>query len=97
LLLVTQAGHDPVEMLSSTGSRGRMLHIKDRKPGLPPSQKWISAEHFTEVGDRHHRLAGGARRRAEGPVWSIFREQDSAERRRWNRLPSVIANLRSLL
>jgi sugar phosphate isomerase/epimerase len=48
---VTQAGQDPVAMLKHLGTRVRMLHIKDRKPGFPSSYDMSdSSAHFTEVG-----------------------------------------------
>jgi sugar phosphate isomerase/epimerase len=48
---VTQAGHDPVQLLNRLGRRVRMLHLKDRKPGFPPSTDMgPGAAHFTEVG-----------------------------------------------
>jgi sugar phosphate isomerase/epimerase len=48
---ITQAGLDPVQMLQRLGRRVRMLHIKDRKPGFPPSNDMNeSSAHFTEVG-----------------------------------------------
>lgn len=48
---VTQAGRDPLKMLKQHGDRIRLLHLKDRKPGFPPSQELNdSAGHFTEVG-----------------------------------------------
>jgi sugar phosphate isomerase/epimerase len=48
---ITQAGLDPLQMLSRLGRRVRMLHIKDRKPGFPPSNDMSqSSAHFTEVG-----------------------------------------------
>ena len=48
---ITQAGYDPVQMLNRLGHRVRMLHIKDRKPGFPPSFDMSdSSAHFTEVG-----------------------------------------------
>jgi sugar phosphate isomerase/epimerase len=48
---ITQAGLDPVEMLNRMGRRVRLLHIKDRKPGFPPSNDMSqSSAHFTEVG-----------------------------------------------
>ena len=48
---VTQAGKDPVEMLHRLGHRVRLLHLKDRKPGFPPSNDMDkSSAHFTEVG-----------------------------------------------
>ena len=48
---ITQAGLDPIVMLNRLGRRVRMLHIKDRKPGFPPSNDMSqSSAHFTEVG-----------------------------------------------
>ena len=48
---IAQAGLDPVKFLDKHGSRIRLLHLKDRKAGFPPSQwKDKAAEHFTEVG-----------------------------------------------
>jgi sugar phosphate isomerase/epimerase len=48
---ITQAGLDPIAMLNRLGKRVRMLHIKDRKPGFPPSNDMSqSSAHFTEVG-----------------------------------------------
>jgi sugar phosphate isomerase/epimerase len=48
---VAQSGNDPVEMLHRLGRRVRMLHLKDRKPGFPPSNDMSeSSSHFTEVG-----------------------------------------------
>jgi sugar phosphate isomerase/epimerase len=49
---ITQAGRDPVQMMQKLGNRVRMLHLKDRKPGSPPSQQLNDAAgHFTEVGN----------------------------------------------
>jgi sugar phosphate isomerase/epimerase len=49
---ITQAGQDPVALMKKLGPRIRMLHLKDRKPGFPPSQRLNNAaEHFTEVGN----------------------------------------------
>jgi sugar phosphate isomerase/epimerase len=48
---ITQAGNDPLEMLHRYRDRIRLLHVKDRKAGFPPSQELgPAAEHFTEVG-----------------------------------------------
>jgi sugar phosphate isomerase/epimerase len=48
---VTQAGQDPLQLLEKLGPRIRLLHLKDRKPGFPPSQEMNEqAEHFTPVG-----------------------------------------------
>jgi sugar phosphate isomerase/epimerase len=49
---ITQSGNDPVQMLHRLGRRVRMLHLKDRKPGFPPSNDMEeSSSHFTEVGN----------------------------------------------
>jgi sugar phosphate isomerase/epimerase len=48
---ITQAGGDPMQMFQQYGSRIKLLHLKDRKPGF--STSWVqdaSADHFTEVG-----------------------------------------------
>jgi sugar phosphate isomerase/epimerase len=48
---MTQAGNDPLQMLHEYRDRIRLLHVKDRKAGFPPSQEMNpDAEHFTEVG-----------------------------------------------
>ncbi len=48
---VTEAGRNPVPLLAVNGTRVRMLHIKDRKPGFPASVTLDEAAfHFTEVG-----------------------------------------------
>ncbi len=48
---VAQAGIDPVSMMKKLGRRVRMVHLKDRKPGFPPSNDMSKASaHFTEVG-----------------------------------------------
>ncbi len=49
---ISQAGRDPLQMFNELGSRIRLLHLKDRKPGFATSQELNqAAEHFTEVGD----------------------------------------------
>ena len=48
---ITQAGLNPIDMMKKYSNRVHMLHLKDRKPGFPPSQMLEpQAEHFTEVG-----------------------------------------------
>ena len=48
---IAQAGEDPLAMFKKYGSRIKLLHLKDRLPGFPPTQvKDAAAEHFTEVG-----------------------------------------------
>ena len=48
---ITQSGNDPVTMLQRLGSRVKMIHLKDRKPGFPTSYDMSeTSAHFTEVG-----------------------------------------------
>ncbi len=48
---IAQAGLDPLHVLNQLGKRVRLLHVKDRKPGFPPSHDMNeSSAHFTEVG-----------------------------------------------
>ena len=78
---VVQAGGDPVAMIKKLGSRVKLLHIKDRKPGFGSSQKLgEAAEHFTEVGTGtldFKSIAGAAR--GVG-VEHYFVEQDAVEK-----------------
>ena len=78
---ITQAGLDPVAMLKKLGKRVRMLHLKDRTRGFPPSQELNkAAEHFTEVGngtiDWKKILMAAEQLQAE----HLFVEQDESER-----------------
>jgi sugar phosphate isomerase/epimerase len=46
-----QAGLDPIALMRGTGHRLKMLHLKDRLPGFPPSFVMnADSAHFTEVG-----------------------------------------------
>lgn len=48
---VAQSGNDPLQLLRRLGKRAPLLHLKDRKPGFPPSYEMNAASaHFTEVG-----------------------------------------------
>jgi len=47
---VTQAGSDPVTLLKRYPNRIQSLHVKDRKPGFPPSTSGPGSQHFTEAG-----------------------------------------------
>lgn len=78
---ITQAGYDPVSMLEKHAGRIRLLHLKDRKPGFPPSQQLDEAAmHFTEVGsgtlDWKAILAAAERNRID----HMFVEQDFTDR-----------------
>jgi sugar phosphate isomerase/epimerase len=95
---VTEAGRSPVEMLNHLGNRVRMIHIKDRKPGFPPSQDLApAAEHFTEVGtgtiDWKAVLAAAER----AGVKHYFVEQDSIEEDPLESIAISYRNLRPLL
>ena len=46
----TRTGRDPVDYFKKYPGRTPLLHIKDRKPGYPPSTVLDSAGPFTEVG-----------------------------------------------
>lgn len=49
---VAQAGQDPIELIRSIGPRVKMLHLKDRKPGFPPSFEMNQdSAHFVPVGN----------------------------------------------
>ena len=48
---IAQAGGDSLQMFQQYGSRIKLLHLKDRKPGFPITQvKDAATEYFTEVG-----------------------------------------------
>jgi len=78
---ITQAGQDPVTMLGKFGKRIRLLHLKDRKPGFPPSQQLNpAAEHFTEVGNGSigwKKILDAAKKSG---IEHLFVEQDQTER-----------------
>lgn len=48
---VAEAGLDPLTLMRQHSTRIQTLHVKDRKPGFPPSTILDhNAQHFTEVG-----------------------------------------------
>jgi sugar phosphate isomerase/epimerase len=78
---VTQAGRNPVEMMRSLGKRVRMLHLKDRKRGFPPSQTLNDAAgHFTEVGNGSIDWKQVLAAAKELEIDHYFVEQDESER-----------------
>ncbi|MCI0350887.1 MAG: sugar phosphate isomerase/epimerase [Acidobacteriales bacterium] len=95
---VTQAGHDPVEMLNRHGNRVRMIHIKDRKPGFPPSHTLdASAEHFAEVGTGTIDWKAVLAAAQKAGVEHYFVEQDSGERPPLESVAISYRNLRPLM
>lgn len=78
---ITQAGQDPIAMLQRLGKRIRLLHLKDRKQGFPPSQQLNSAaEHFTEVGNGSINWKAVLKVAQKYGVEHYFVEQDESER-----------------
>jgi sugar phosphate isomerase/epimerase len=95
---ITQAGEDPLQMFKRLGSRIKMLHLKDRKPGYPTSQKLDKhAEHMTPVGTgtlNWKEILAAAR--ANG-VQHLFVEQDSGDLPPIEELKISYQNLKPLL
>ena len=76
-----QAGWDPVAMLQKLGKRVRMLHLKDRRGGFPPSQELNkAAEHFTEVGNGTIDWKRVLTAAEQLEVQHLFVEQDESKR-----------------
>jgi sugar phosphate isomerase/epimerase len=95
---VTQAGHDPVEMLNRLGNRVRMIHIKDRKAGFPSSHTLdASAEHFTEVGTGTINWKSVLAAAQKAGVEHYFVEQDSGERPPLESVALSYRNLRAVM
>lgn len=95
---VTQAGLNPVEMLNSLGSRIRMLHIKDRLPGVSVSQTLDkAAEHFTEVGTGTLNFRAIAAAARSAGVEHYFVEQDEISKPVYESLATSFQNAKKLL
>jgi len=78
---ITQAGEDPVAMMQKLGKRIRLLHLKDRKGGFPPSQRLDkTAEHFTELGNGSIDWQTVFHAAREKNVAHMFVEQDECDR-----------------
>jgi sugar phosphate isomerase/epimerase len=78
---VAQAGRDPVEMLRKYGKRMQSLHLKDRKPGFPPStDTGPGAAHFTEIGTGTLDWATILRLADKDHIPYMYVEQDQVER-----------------
>lgn len=95
---VVQAGGDPVKMLREYPERIRMLHLKDRKPGFPPSQTLdASAAHFTEVGNGTLNWKEILALAKKNKVDYMFVEQDQTDRTPLESLRISYDNLQKLL
>lgn len=94
---ITQAGQDPIAMLQRLGKRIRLLHLKDRKPGFPPSQQLNpAAEHFTEVGNGSINWKAVLNLAQTYGVEHYFVEQDESERPPIESLRISYSNLEAL-
>ncbi len=94
---IAQAGRDPVQVLSDLGKRIRLLHLKDREPGFPPSQQLgQNAEHFTPVGTGTidwKGILGTARKLG---IERLYVEQDSGDKPPLEELRISIKNLKAI-
>jgi sugar phosphate isomerase/epimerase len=87
-----------MEMLHRLGNRVRMIHVKDRKAGFPPSHTLdASAEHFTEVGTGTINWRAVLAAAQKAGVEHYFVEQDSGERPALESVAISYRNLRSLM
>jgi sugar phosphate isomerase/epimerase len=95
---VTQAGRDPVAMIKQYKDRVRMLHLKDRKRGFPPSQELNgAAEHFTEVGNGTIRWRDVLAAAQASGIEHLFVEQDSSDRSPLESIRISYQNLENML
>jgi len=95
---MTQAGRDPLKMLKAYPERIRMLHLKDRKPGFPPSQELNDAAgHFTEVGSGTIDWKAILAQAEKNHVDYMFVEQDQTDRPVFESLRISYDYLRKLL
>jgi sugar phosphate isomerase/epimerase len=94
----TQAGHDPVAMIKKYKDRVRMLHLKDRKRGFPPSQELNgAAEHFTEVGNGTIQWRDVLATAQANGIEHLFVEQDSSDRSPLESIRISYQNLQKML
>ena len=95
---ITQAGQDPLQMFSRLGSGIKMLHLKDRKPGYPPSQKPDrQAVHMTPVGTGTINWKAILEAAQQNGVQHLFVEQDSGDLPPLEELRISFKNLEPLL
>jgi sugar phosphate isomerase/epimerase len=94
---ITQAGLDPVNMMNAHATRIRLLHLKDRKPGVPTSQQLDkSAQHFTEVGTGTLNWKAILAAAEKNKIEHMFVEQDECERPPLDSLRISYNNLQNL-
>jgi sugar phosphate isomerase/epimerase len=92
---ITQAGESPLAMMQKLRRRIRLLHLKDRKPGFPPSQELnAAAEHFTELGNGSIDWKQIIAAAQQDGIEHMFVEQDESERSPVESLRISYRNLR---
>jgi sugar phosphate isomerase/epimerase len=76
-----QAGQDPVAVLTKYASRVKLLHLKDRKPGLPTSTGpgWPEGNIFAPVGSGSLDMPAILRAAHAAHVQHVFVEQDASD------------------
>jgi sugar phosphate isomerase/epimerase len=95
---IAQAGENPLRMFKKYGSRIKLLHLKDRKPGFPESQiKNDAAEHFTEVGAGTINWKSILHAAEENGVKHFFVERDSGDLPPFESLKISFKNLQAFL
>lgn len=94
---ITQAGRDPVRVMRDLGTRVKLLHLKDRKPGFPTSQQLDgSAEHFTPVGTGTIDWKAILTSAKKLGIERLYVEQDSGDRPPLEELRISIKNLTAI-
>jgi sugar phosphate isomerase/epimerase len=95
---VAQAGIDPLELMHRLKGRVRLLHLKDRKPGFPPSNDTgPSSAHFTEVGHGTIAWKPILERAKRDRVEYYFVEQDKTDGPPLDSIATSYKYLRTLL
>jgi sugar phosphate isomerase/epimerase len=95
---ITQAGEDPVKMFSRLGTRIKLLHLKDRKPGFPATQVLNKeAEHMTPVGTGTLNWKQILATAKSNGVEHLFVEQDSGDLPPLEELAISYKNVKPLL
>lgn len=94
---IAQAGGDALQMFQQYGSRIKLLHLKDRKPGFPTTQVMdTSAEHFTEVGAGTGHWPEILAAAKKNGVRHMFVERDSGDLPAMESLRVSFQNLRKI-
>lgn len=78
---VSVAGHDPAEFIKRHAGRVALLHLKDKKKGLPPRfNQDVPKDAFKEVGSGSIDFKAVLRAATDAGVKHFFVEQDETER-----------------